>query len=70
MLTKLLSFNRFVAIFVQKLWEGKSCQNLFSAILRLNFFFIKFRWPISPGGGLGLNGPAIKIFFCSFPHLE
>ena len=55
-----------MALLVQKLWGGKSCQNPFLAFLRLkkNPTAIKLG---GGGGGLGLNGPAIKkiIFFAA-----
>ena len=49
--------------------EKKSCQNPFSAILRLKKKK-KFRWPLSSRGGKALVAwPLVdELFFCGFPY--
>ena len=56
------------AIQVQKLWEEKSCQNPFSAILRLKKNKEKFRWTLSSGGGALMAWPLVEDFFSRFPN--
>ena len=63
-------FSKFIyAILVPKLWGEKSCQNPFSAILRLKKMLKKFRWPLSSRGGAGkalMARPLVEDFFCGF----
>ena len=67
--TFLKTFFLFCCHLVQKLWgEKKSCQNPFSAILRLKKKFFSLMALLAlPPPPLLMAWPLVEDFFCSFP---